>query len=79
MEQYNVKMSANLEKDGTVVIIVSTTNASMVMRYKDKEEIAVLASNLEKILDYMWTDYLVRKEFSEQIENELEDWLNDGS
>ena len=79
MEQYNVKMSANLEKDGTVVIIVSTTNASMVMRYKDKEEIAVIASNLEKILDYMWTDYLVRKEFSEQIENELEDWLNDGS
>lgn len=79
MEQYNVKMSAHLEKDGAVVITVSTTNASMVMKYTDKEEIAVIASNLEKILDYMWTDYLVRKEFSEQIENKLEDWLNDGS
>ena len=79
MEQYNVKMSAHLEKDGTVVITVSTTNASMVMKYTDKEEIAVIASNLEKIIDYMWTDYLVRKEFSEQIENKLEDWLNDGS
>lgn len=79
MEQYNVKMSAHLEKDGTVVITVSTTNASMIMKYTDKEEIAVIASNLEKILDYMWTDYLVRKEFSEQIENKLEDWLNDGS
>jgi hypothetical protein len=37
---------------------------------------SVLAENLEKILEYMWTDYLVRKEFSEQIENELDDWLD---
>lgn len=78
MEQYQVRMSAYHEKD-KVVIKVSLDDAEMIIKYKNKDSISVIAGNLDRILDYMWTDYLVRKEFSEQLENELDDWLRDGN
>lgn len=77
MKEYQVKMAAELDGD-FVFIKVVVDDATMTMRYKDKESIAVIASNLENILEYMWQDYLVRKEFSDQLNNELEDWLRDG-
>lgn len=76
MEQYQVKMSARQEGD-KIVIRVALDDAEMIMKYKNKDSISVIAENLDKILEYMWTDYLVRKEFSEQLDN-LESWLNDG-
>jgi hypothetical protein len=74
-DKYQVKMSAYQEGE-KVVIKVTLDDAQLVMKYEDKNSMSVLAENLEKILEYMWTDYLVRKEFSEQIENELDDWLD---
>lgn len=74
--KYQVKMSAYQEGE-KVVIKVNLDDAQLVMKYENKNSISVLAENLDKILEYMWTDYLVRKEFSEQLENELDDWLKD--
>ena len=74
-DKYQVKMSAYQEGE-KVVIKVTLDDAQLVMKYEDKNSMSVLAENLEKILEYMWTDYLVRKEFSEQLENELDDWLD---
>jgi hypothetical protein len=71
-------MSAHQEGE-KVVIKVILDDAEMIMKYKNKDSISVIAGNLDRILEYMWTDYLVRKEFSEQIENELDDWLRDGN
>jgi len=65
-DKYQVKMSAYQEGE-KVVIKVTLDDAQLVMKYEDKNSMSVLAENLEKILEYMWTDYLVRKEFSEQI------------
>lgn len=70
-------MSAHQEGDKTV-IKVTLDDAEMIMKYKNKDSISVIAGNLDRILEYMWTDYLVRKEFSEQLENELDDWLENG-
>ena len=74
--KYQVKMSAYQEGE-KVVIKVNLDDAQLVMKYENKNSISVLAENLDKILEYMWTDYVVRKEFSEQLENELDDWLKD--
>jgi hypothetical protein len=74
-DKYQVKMSAYQEGE-KVVIKVTLDDAQLVMKYEDKNSMSVLAENLEKILEYMWTDYLVRKEFNEQLENELDDWLD---
>jgi len=71
-------MSAHQEGE-KVVIKVILDDAEMTMKYKNKDSISVIAGNLDRILEYMWTDYLVRKEFSEQIENELDDWLRYGN
>jgi len=71
-------MSAHQEGE-KVVIKVILDDAEMIMKYKNKDSISVIAGNLDRILEYMWTDYLVRKEFSEQIENELDDWLRYGN
>jgi hypothetical protein len=71
-------MSAHQEGE-KVVIKVVLDDAEMTMKYKNKDSISVIAGNLDRIPEYMWTDYLVRKEFSEQIENELDDWLRDGN
>jgi hypothetical protein len=76
MDEYQVRMSAHSEGE-KIVIKVNLDDAEMIMKYKNKDSISVLAGNVDKILDYMWTDYLVRKEFSEQLNNELDDWLND--
>ena len=76
MDEYQVKMSAHHDGD-RVVINVSLDDAQLVMKYKNKESISVIAGNLDRILEYMWNDYLVRKEFNDQLEN-LEDWLNNG-
>ena len=78
MDEYQVRMSAHQEGE-KVVIKVVLDDAEMTMKYKNKDSISVIAGNLDRILEYMWTDYLVRKEFSEQIENELDDWLRDGN
>jgi len=78
MDEYQVRMSAHQEGE-KVVIKVILDDAEMIMKYKNKDSISVIAGNLDRILEYMWTDYLVRKEFSEQIENELDDWLRDGN
>ena len=78
MDEYQVRMSAHQEGE-KVVIKVILDDAEMIMKYKNKDSISVIAGNLDRILEYMWTDYLVRKEFSEQIENELDDWLRYGN
>lgn len=78
MEQYQVRLSAYQEGD-RVVITVKLDDAEMIMKYSNKDSIAVIAENLDRILEYMWQDYLVRKEFNGQLENELEDWLRDGN
>jgi len=78
MDEYQVRMSAHQEGE-KVVIKVILDDAEMIMKYKNKDSISVIAGNLDRILEYMWTDYLIRKEFSEQIENELDDWLRDGN
>ena len=77
MKKYNVRLSAHKDNDD-VIIVAQLDNASMVMRYTDKEEMAAIAENLEKILNYMWDDYLVREDFKKQLDEELDDWLNDG-
>jgi len=59
-------MSAHQEGE-KVVIKVILDDAEMIMKYKNKDSISVIAGNLDRILEYMWTDYLIRKEFSEQI------------
>jgi len=77
MDEYQVRMSAYNEGE-KVVIKVHLDDAELTMKYKNKDSISVIAGNIEKILDYMWTDYLIRKEFTEQLDAGLEDWLNDG-
>ena len=76
MDEYQVRMSAHSEGE-KIVIKVNLDDAEMIMKYKNKDSISVLAGNVDKILDYMWTDYLVRKEFNEQLDSGLDDWLND--
>lgn len=77
MDQFQVKMSAWKEND-KIVIRIRLDDAEVTMKYKNQDSISVIAENLDRILEYMWTDYLVRKEFSEQLD-ELESWLNDGN
>ena len=76
MDEYQVRMSAHSEGE-KIVIKVNLDDAEMIMKYKNKDSISVLVGNVDKILDYMWTDYLVRKEFNEQLDSGLDDWLND--
>lgn len=76
MKEYQVRMAAELDGD-FVFIKVTVDDATMTMRYKDKDSISLIVENLDGILEYMWEDYLVRKEFNEQLDNELEDWLRD--
>ena len=75
--KYQVRISAHREKDD-IVIVAALEKANLVMRYSDKDQMAAIAENLERILDYMMNDYLVREDFKKQLDEGLDEWLSDG-
>ena len=78
-EKHKMRLSAHQEGDRTV-IVAATDDAQMILKYTDKGkgQIEALIDSGEKILEYMWNDYLIRRNFTQQLENDLDKWLGDG-
>ena len=64
-------------EDDKIIVHVKIDGAEAIFRYTDSDAIAKLALNMKDILDYAVDDYVLRKTFKDQIDNELDDWLKD--
>jgi hypothetical protein len=65
--------------DGNEIVVrVIVDGAQAEFRYTDADSVGLLAANMKYILDYAVEDYMLNKKFKEQLNDELEDWLNDG-
>ena len=64
-------------EDDKIIVHVKIDGAEAIFRYTDADAIAKLALNMKDIIDYAVDDYLLRKTFKDQLDNELDDWLKD--
>lgn len=78
MDDLNFSFRAYSENDN-IVIHVKTDGAEAVFRYTDADAVSALAENMGAILDYAVDDFTLSKKFKKQIDDELEDWLNNGA
>ena len=78
MDNIKFKFKAYQENKNIVVHVI-VDGAEAIFRYSDPEAVSAIAENMKQILDYAIEDYLIRKKFKDQLENELDDWLkNEG-
>jgi hypothetical protein len=77
VDDLNFSFRAYSEND-KIVVHVKMEGAEAVFRYTDTEAVSILAQNMGAILDYAVDDYTLSKKFKQQLNDELEDWLNDG-
>jgi len=78
VDNLNFKFRAYSEDD-KIVVHVKMEGAEAVFRYNDAVAVATLAENMGDILEYAIDDYTINKKFKQQINDELEDWLNNES
>ena len=75
MDNLNFTFKAYSDND-KIVVHVKMDGAEAVFRYTDPEAVALLAENMSPILEYAIDDYTLSKKFKQQLNDELEDWLN---
>jgi len=74
----NLKFRFKAYKDhDKVVVHIVVDGAEAIFRYNNPDAVSMIAENMKQILDYAIEDYMVREKFKDQIENELEEWIND--
>lgn len=78
MDKLNFSFKAYSENNN-IVVHVKMDGAEAVFRYTDPDAVAILAENMSVILDYAVDDYTLSKKFKQQLNDELEDWLNNGT
>ena len=77
-DDLNFKFKAYADGD-SIIVHIKVDGAEAKFMYTDEESVALLASNMKYILDYALEDYILNKKFKEQIDNNLEEWLNNGN
>jgi hypothetical protein len=78
MDNLNFRFRAYAENEN-VVVHIKMDGAEAVFRYTDPDAVATLAENMGPILEYAIDDYTLSKNFKNQINNELEEWLKNES
>lgn len=75
MDNLNFKFSA-YQEDEKIIVTISMDGAKAMFVYTDVDSMSVLVENIQKILNYAIDDFLLREKFKDQIDNELDNWIN---